>query len=83
MKRVNGFNDVYADEDRFEMIPDGPRTSADLLQQMDAELVAAVAEVDETLIQLALQRSPFERLRAGVAMARFASRFRHGSSEGR
>lgn len=69
--------------DRLPTIPERRRTSTELLEQMDPELVAAVAEVDATLIQLALQRSPFERLRAGVAMARFASRFRRGSSEGR
>jgi hypothetical protein len=60
-----------------------PCSSSELLQRMDPELIAAVSEVDETLIRLALQRSPFERLRAGVAMARFASRFRRGSSESR
>jgi hypothetical protein len=69
--------------DRFQTTPGQRPTSVELLQRMDPELVAAVAEVDETLIQLARQRSPFERLRAGVAMARFASRFRRGSSEGR
>ena len=69
--------------DRFETISERPRTSREFLALMDAELVAAVAEADETLIQLALQRSPFERVRAGVAMARFASRVRRGSSESR
>lgn len=67
----------------LQVAAERPRTSRELLEQMDAEMVAAVAEVDETLIQLALQRSPFERLRAGVAMARFATRFRRGSSERR
>lgn len=70
--------------DQVESIADEQRrTSADLLALMDAELIAAMAEVDTSLIQLALRRSPFERLRAGVAMARFAARFRRGASEGR
>jgi hypothetical protein len=64
--------------DGLEVVRERPRTSSELLAEMDPELVAAVAEVDETLIQLALQRSPFERLRAGVAMARFAMRFGRG-----
>jgi hypothetical protein len=39
-------------------------------------LADAVAEVDRTLIHLAMERTLAERLRAGVAMARLAARFR-------
>jgi hypothetical protein len=42
----------------------------------DPDILRAVAEVDRSLIQLALARPLRERLRAGVAMARLASRFR-------
>jgi hypothetical protein len=42
----------------------------------DPDILHAVAEVDRSLIRLALARSLRERLRAGVAMARLASRFR-------
>ena len=42
----------------------------------DPDILRAVAEVDRSLIQLALARSLRERLRAGVAVARLASRFR-------
>ncbi len=42
----------------------------------DPDILRAVAEVDRSLIQLTLARSLRERLRAGVAMARLASRFR-------
>lgn len=69
--------------DRGEARSERPRSSRELLQRMDAELIMAVSEVDESLIRLALQRSPFERLRAGVAMARFATRFRRGAPESR
>jgi hypothetical protein len=50
---------------------------------LDPELALAVEEIDRSLIQLALERSPFERLRAGVAMAKLAARFRREPSEGR
>lgn len=66
-----------------EEAPQRPRTSDQWLEQMDPDLAAAVAEIDTSLIQLALLRSPFERLRAGVAMAVFATRFRRGAPEGR
>jgi|GEM_PF-3019051 hypothetical protein len=42
----------------------------------DPDVLQAAQEVDRSLIQLALVRSLRERLRAGVAMARLASRFR-------
>jgi len=42
----------------------------------DPDILRAMAEVDRSLIRLALARSLRERLRAGVAMARLASRFR-------
>jgi hypothetical protein len=42
----------------------------------DPDVFLAVAEVDRSLIQLALARSLRERLRVGFAMARLASRFR-------
>ena len=42
----------------------------------DPDILRAVAEVDRSLIRLALARSLRERLRSGVAMARLASRFR-------
>jgi hypothetical protein len=42
----------------------------------DPDVLLAVAEVDRSLIQLALALSLRERLRAGFAMARLASRFR-------
>jgi hypothetical protein len=42
----------------------------------DPDILHAVAEVDRSLIRLALARSLRERLRAGVAMARLASKFR-------
>ncbi len=60
--------------------PSSSTNSTEMLKGMDAELVAAAEEVDRTLIQLALERTPFERLRAGIAMARFASRFGRGAS---
>ncbi len=66
-----------------ERAPAQRRDSAELLAKMDSDLVTAISEVDPSLIQLALERSPFERLRAGMAMARFAARFRRGTSEGR
>jgi hypothetical protein len=50
---------------------------------LDPELALAVGEIDRSLIRLALERSPFERLRAGVAMAKLAARFRREPSEGR
>lgn len=46
------------------------------LSGIDAEILQAAAEVDRTLIQLALKRSLRERLRAGASLARLAARFR-------
>ncbi len=42
----------------------------------DPDILQAAAQIDRSLIQLALARSLRERLRAGVALARLASRFR-------
>lgn len=47
-----------------------------VLAALDAELLEAAGEVDRTLIQLALDRSLRERLRAGASLARLAARFR-------
>jgi hypothetical protein len=52
-----------------------PPRVLDLLAQ-DAELAVAVGEVDRSLVELAMMRTLGERLRAGVAMARLAARFR-------
>ena len=43
------------------------------LSGIDAEILQAAAEVDRTLIQLALKRSLRERLRAGASLARLAA----------
>jgi hypothetical protein len=51
--------------------------------RLDPELALAAGEIDRSLIRLALERSPFERLRAGVAMAKLAARFRREPPEGR
>jgi hypothetical protein len=53
----------------------GLRDEHDEATADERELQQATAEIDRTLIQLALARSLRERLRAGVAMARLASRF--------
>ena len=50
---------------------------------IDAMLEKAVDDVDESLIALALERSPLERLRAGVAGAHLMVRFDGEASEGR
>jgi hypothetical protein len=42
----------------------------------DPDILQAAAQIDRSLIQLALARPLRERLRAGVALARLASRFR-------
>jgi hypothetical protein len=42
----------------------------------DPDILQAAAQIDRSLIQLALARPLRERLRDGVALARLASRFR-------
>ena len=56
-----------------QMLPD--RTDMGL-SGIDAEILQAAAEVDRTLIQLAMKRSLRERLRAGASLPRLAARFR-------
>ncbi|WP_153824543.1 hypothetical protein [Polyangium spumosum] len=55
---------------------DEERSEGTVVLFLDAEIVQAAAEVDRTLIQLALGRTLRERLRAGASLARVASRFR-------
>jgi hypothetical protein len=55
-----------------------PRLGLDVerLFSGDPDILQAAAQIDRSLIQLALARPLRERLRAGVALARLASRFR-------
>lgn len=47
-----------------------------LIEALDPEVRAAIDDVDRTLIALALQQSPWDRLRSASRMARTLARIR-------
>lgn len=51
-------------------------TIAALIEALDPEVRAAIADVDRTLIALALQQSPWDRLRSASRMAQTLARIR-------
>ena len=63
--------DATRDRGRPEAAPDA-RVRA--LLDRDPDLAHAVADVDRTLIHLAMQRTTRERLRAGVGLFKLAAR---------
>ena len=60
--------------------PDAPGTGAPtieaLIEALDPEVRAAIADVDRTLIALSLQQSPWDRLRSASRMAQTLARIR-------
>jgi len=60
-----------------------PGPGQDLDDRLELDLAQAVAEVDRSLIRLALTWTLRERLQAGTAMARLAARFRRAPPDGR
>ncbi len=55
----------------------------DDLPNLDELLEQAASEIDRSLIRLALERSPLERLRAGIAPMKLMHRFHRAAPEGR
>jgi hypothetical protein len=51
-------------------------TTEALIAAVDAEVRAAIDDVDRTLITLALQQSPWDRLRSASRMAQTLTRIR-------
>lgn len=49
---------------------------ADLIEALDAEVRAAIADVDRTLITLSLAQSPWDRLRSASKAAQSLARIR-------
>jgi hypothetical protein len=57
---------------------------AALIEALDPDVRAAIADVDETLIDLALQQSPWDRLRSASRMAQTLARIADAAaSQGR
>jgi hypothetical protein len=55
-----------------------PAEIAALVAKMDPEVRDAIVDVDRTLIVLALQQSPWDRLRSASRIAQTLSRIRDG-----
>jgi hypothetical protein len=51
-----------------------PPTLAALIEALDPEVRGAIADVDRTLIELALCQSPWDRLRSATRMAQTLAR---------
>ncbi|MEO8845408.1 MAG: hypothetical protein ABI704_27785 [Kofleriaceae bacterium] len=66
----------------FIVVANGPNVSsaeiAALVAQLDPEIRDAIGDVDRTLIALALQQSPWDRLRSASRMAQALVRIRDG-----
>lgn len=54
----------------------GPPTLTALIEALDPEVRGAIADVDRTLIELALGQSPWDRLRTAARMAQTLARIR-------
>ena len=54
--------------------PSGAPTIEVLIEALDPEVRAAIDDVDRTLIALALQQSPWDRLRSASRMAQTLAR---------
>ncbi len=59
-------------------IPNESSEIAALVAQLDSEVRDAIGDVDRTLIVLALQQSPWDRLRSASRMAQALDRIRDG-----
>lgn len=58
-------------------------TVADLIEALDAEVRAAIADVDRTLITLSLEQSPWDRLRSASKTAQSLARIRDAATSQR
>lgn len=58
-------------------------TTQSLIEAVDAEVRAAIDDVDRTLITLALQQSPWDRLRSASWMAQTLTRIAAKTQAGR
>lgn len=56
---------------------------ADLIEALDAEVRAAIADVDRTLITLSLAQSPWDRLRSASKTAQSLARIRDAATSQR
>jgi hypothetical protein len=56
---------------------------ADLIEALDAEVRAAIADVDRTLIALSLAQSPWDRLRFASKTAQSLARLRDAATSQR
>ena len=56
--------------------PSEAPTIESLIEALDPEVRAAIDDVDRTLIALALQRSPWDRLRSASRMAQTLAKLR-------
>ncbi|MCK6532943.1 MAG: hypothetical protein L6Q84_08230 [Polyangiaceae bacterium] len=56
---------------------------ADLIEALDAEVRAAIADVDRTLITLSLEQSPWDRLRSASKTAQSLARIRDAATSQR
>jgi hypothetical protein len=58
------------------VLPSEAPTIEALIEALDPEVRAAIDDVDRTLIALALQQSPWDRLRSASRMAQTLARIR-------
>lgn len=70
---------------RVARIREAPAASAvaDLIEALDPEVRAAIADVDRTLITLSLEQSPWCRLRSASKMAQSLARIRDAATSQR
>ena len=70
---------------RVARIREAPAASAvaDLIEALDPEVRAAIADVDRTLITLSLEQSPWCRLRYASKMAQSLARIRDAATSQR
>ncbi|MCL4215376.1 MAG: hypothetical protein KJZ74_15850 [Gemmatimonadales bacterium] len=58
-------------------------TLPELIEALDAEVRAAIADVDRTLIGLSLEQSPWDRLRSASKAAQSLARIRDAATSER
>jgi len=64
-------------------LPDETSTIEALIEALDPEVRAAIADVDRTLIALSFQQSPWERLGYAYRTARYLARIRDAAASQR
>ncbi|TKD08938.1 hypothetical protein [Polyangium fumosum] len=64
-------------------VPAAPPQARSVIVKLDPDILAAVLDVDRTLIQLSLQQSPWDRLRSASRMMQTLARIRDAAASQR